>query len=44
MNKSASALGKLAKGKPKNYTQAELDRRAKRLAEARKLRWKGKGK
>jgi hypothetical protein len=35
----ASRLGKLAKGKPKNYTKAERKRRKARLAEARKQRW-----
>ena len=38
-NKAASALGKLAKGKPKNLTKAEIARRTKRLAEAREKRW-----
>lgn len=38
-NPAAVALGKLASGKPKNYTAAELARRKKRLAEARKKRW-----
>ena len=39
-NAAAVALGKLAKGHPKKFSQAELDRRAKRLVEARKKRWK----
>lgn len=43
MNKSAQALGRLARGKPKNYTAAELARRRQRLAEARAKRWPKKG-
>jgi hypothetical protein len=39
MNKAASQLGKLAKGKKKTYSKEELARRASRLAEARKKRW-----
>ena len=39
MNKHASQLGRLGAGKPKNYSQAELERRRDRLAEARKQRW-----
>lgn len=39
MNKLAQRLGRMAKGVPKTYTQAELDRRTKRLSEARKKRW-----
>ena len=31
MNKEAQALGRLAKGKPKNYTKAERKRRADRM-------------
>jgi hypothetical protein len=42
-NKAASALGKLAKGKPKNLTEWEIARRTRRLAEARKKRWPKKG-
>lgn len=38
-NPAAVALGKLAAGKPKDYSKAELKRRADRLAEARKKRW-----
>jgi len=38
-NPSAVALGKLAKGRPKNYSQAELKRRKERLAIARSNRW-----
>lgn len=37
--KNAQALGRLAAGKPKKFTQAERARRRKRLAEARKRRW-----
>lgn len=40
MNKAASALGKLAKGKPKNLSAAEIKRRTDRLTKARKKRWK----
>ena len=32
MNKAAQALGRLAKGKPKNYSAAEIERRSKILA------------
>ena len=39
MNKAAQQLGRLAAGKPKNYSAAELARRKKRLADARKKRW-----
>ena len=39
MNKAAQALGKLAAGKPKNFSAAELARRKKRLAAARAKRW-----
>jgi hypothetical protein len=38
-NPAAVALGRLAKGIPKTYTQAERERRKQRLAEARKKRW-----
>lgn len=39
MNKAAQALGRLAKGKPKNYSAEEIARRSKILAavNARKL-------
>jgi hypothetical protein len=37
-NKAAQALAALAKGVPKNFSQAERKRRAERLAEARKKR------
>lgn len=43
MNKAAQALGRLAAGKPKRYTAAELARRKKRLADARLKRWPTKG-
>ena len=39
MNKAAQQLGRLAKGKPKTLTKAEIARRTKRLAEAREKRW-----
>jgi hypothetical protein len=39
MNRAASQLGKLAAGKPKTYSAAEIERRKKRLAEARLKRW-----
>jgi len=32
MNKAAQALGRLAKGKPKNYSAEEIARRSKILA------------
>lgn len=32
MNKAAQALGRLAKGVPKNYSAAEIGRRSKILA------------
>jgi hypothetical protein len=32
MNKAAQQLGRLAAGKPKKFSQSELDRRKKRLA------------
>jgi hypothetical protein len=44
VNKAASELGKLGRGVPKNYTTAELERRRKRLAAARKKRWPKKRK
>lgn len=40
MNKHASALGKLAKGKKKKISAHESDRRRDRLSKARKERWK----
>jgi len=39
MNRAASQLGKLAKGKPKTLTAKERKRRAESLAEAREKRW-----
>jgi hypothetical protein len=36
---AASALGRLAAGKPKRYSQAERKRRREALAKARKNRW-----
>jgi hypothetical protein len=39
MNRAAQKLGRLARGKPKRYSSAEIARRKKRLAEARKKRW-----
>lgn len=39
VNKAAQALGKLAAGKPKNFSAAERKRRANRLAAARAKRW-----
>ncbi len=33
MNKAAQALGRLARGVPKNYSAAEIDRRSKILAD-----------
>jgi hypothetical protein len=41
-NPHAQALGRLAKGKPKRFSKAEIARRKKRLAEARVLRWRKK--
>ena len=41
MNENASALGKLGKGKTKNITPEERQRRAERMREAQKSRWKG---
>lgn len=38
MNKAAQALGRMAAGKPKNYTADEIQRRRERLAEARAKR------
>jgi len=39
LNKAAQALGRLGKGIPKNYTEEEIEKRTKRLTEARKKRW-----
>lgn len=33
MNKAAQALGRLARGVPKNYSAAEIERRSKILAD-----------
>ena len=38
-NKHAQALGKLSKGKPKNYSKEELEKRKERLALHRSKRW-----
>jgi hypothetical protein len=43
MNKAAQSLGRMARGVPKNFSPAELERRSKRLAQARKNRWPKKG-
>ena len=42
MNENASALGKLAKGKPKTLTDAQRKASADRMRAAQKLRWKDK--
>ena len=39
MNPHAQALGRSAKGKPKQYSAEEIAKRTERLAEARKKRW-----
>lgn len=41
MNKAAQALGRRAKGVPKNYSAAELEARTERLKAARAKRWEG---
>lgn len=41
MNENASALAKLGKGKTKNITPEERQRRAERMRAAQKSRWKG---
>ncbi len=38
-NEAASALGRMARGVPKQFSEAELERRRRRLDEARKARW-----
>ncbi len=38
-NPTAVALGKMAKGVPKNVTNAERARRKQRMAKARESRW-----
>lgn len=35
-NKAAQALGRLARGKPKNYSREERERRTRRIVEARR--------
>ena len=42
MNENASALGKLAKGKPKTLTPEQRKASADRMRAAQKLRWKDK--
>jgi hypothetical protein len=42
MNENASALGKLAKGKPKKLTPEQRAASADRMRAAQKLRWKEK--
>jgi hypothetical protein len=39
MNKAAQQLGRLGKGKKKTLAQEEIERRKKRLADAREKRW-----
>ena len=39
MNKAAQFLGRLAKGKPKNFSKAERERRRQRLSKVRAKRW-----
>lgn len=41
MNDNASALGRMSKGKTKNITPEERQRRAERMRAAQKSRWKG---
>jgi len=38
-NKAATALGKMAKGVPKNLSAEEIARRTEQLAKAREKRW-----
>jgi hypothetical protein len=42
MNKHAQQLGRLAKGKKKTLTPAELKRRTAQLTRVRKRRWRKK--
>jgi hypothetical protein len=42
MNRNASALGRLAKGKPKKYSASEIKRRTALLKKARAKWWKKK--
>lgn len=44
MNRAAQALGRRAKGVPKNYSSAERARRKALLALARAKRWPAKAK
>jgi hypothetical protein len=39
LNRAAQALGRLAKGVPKQFSREEIERRSKRLAAARLKRW-----
>ena len=39
MNKHAQALARLARGKPKHYSEEEIEKRTKRILEAGKKRW-----
>jgi hypothetical protein len=39
MNRAAQALGRLAKGVPKQFSREEIERRKKLLADARLKRW-----
>ncbi len=39
MNRAARALGRMAKGKPKHYSKAEIVIRTARLKLARARRW-----
>jgi len=39
MNKYAQRIGRLAKGKPKNFKPETIDILKQRLSEARKKRW-----
>lgn len=43
MNKEAQKLGRLAAGRPKNYSKSEIKRRVKRMAAARAKRWPKNG-
>jgi hypothetical protein len=42
-NAAAQKLGKLAAGKPKNYSLEELEKRRELLAKARAKRWPKSG-
>lgn len=39
MNRAAQAVGRLAKGVPKQFSREEIERRSKLLAVARAKRW-----